>query len=294
MTDSKRGGDPTADERVREHLPLVGYIVNEVAGRLPGHVAREDLIGAGMAGLAQAALSYDPSTGVPFNRYASLRVRGAILDELRSMDWATRGTRSRGRAVVAAEEALTDRLGRTPTTAELAAEMGVGVAELDRRRAESERALLSLDAFETPIADSLPTAGPDPEEQLVHSERIGYLRAAVKTLPDRLRTVAVGVYFEQRPMTEIAAELGVTESRVSQLRAEALTMLRDAMNSQFDPQLLPEQRRPDGAVARRRSAYYAQVAQQASLSGLLTRMPAAAVPAAPVAGGGPLAASRTA
>jgi RNA polymerase sigma factor FliA len=277
VSEQKTKTSATVDERVREHLPVVGYVVNEIAGRLPGHVAREDLVGAGMAGLAQAAISYDPSTNVPFNRYASLRIRGAVLDELRSMDWATRGARSRGRQMAGAEEALTSRLGRTPSRDELAAELGVQVSELDRRRADSERALLSLDAFETPIADALPDSAPDPQQQLVQAERIGYLHAALKALPDRLRAVAVGVYLEQRPMAELAAELGVTESRVSQLRAEALVLLRDAMNSQFAPHLLPEQARPDGAVARRRTAYYAQVAQHAAMSGLRTRMPAAAV-----------------
>jgi RNA polymerase sigma factor for flagellar operon FliA len=267
--------DGVVEDRVREHLPLVGYIVNEVVGRLPGHVAREDLVSAGMAGLAQAAMSYDPTTGVPFNRYASTRIKGAVLDELRSMDWASRGARSRGRELAAEEEAQTRRLGRTPTSLELAAALGVELAELDRRREESERALLSLEAFDSSLADSVVDAAPDPQEHLVHSEQIGYLRSALASLPERLRIVAVGVYLEQRPMTELAEELGVTESRVSQLRSEAVSMLRDAMNSQFAPHLVPQPRRAEGAVARRRAAYYAQVAQHAAMSGLMTSAPAA-------------------
>ncbi|GAB2677852.1 FliA/WhiG family RNA polymerase sigma factor [Thalassiella azotivora] len=267
---------------MREHLPLVGYVVNEIALRLPGHVSRDDLAGAGRVGLTQAAMAYDETTGVPFNRYASQRIKGAVLDELRSMDWATRGTRSRGREVTRAEDELTDRLGRTPTAQEVAERLGIGLADLDRRRADSERALLSLDAFDASIADTLPDAAPDPQQHLEQSEKIGYLRSAIAALPERLRHVAVGVYLEQRPMAELAAELGVTESRISQLRAEALTMLRDAMNAQFAPSLVPQPRKPDGAVARRRTAYYAQVAQHAAMSGLMTRPPAVVVGAAAV------------
>ncbi len=253
---------------MREYLPLVGYVVHEVAGRLPGHVAREDLVSAGMAGLAQAAIGYDPGTGVPFSRYASTRIKGAIIDELRSMDWASRGARARGRQLAQAQEMLTARLGRTPTTADLADEMRLEVSELDRRRAESERSLLSLDAFDGSVADSLPDSAPDPQERLLAKERLGYLQAALAALPERLRAVAVGVYLEQRPMAEIAAELGVTESRVSQLRSEALVMLRDAVNSQLDPERVPAQPNPEGIVARRREALYAQVAAHAAAAGL--------------------------
>ncbi len=272
---SNRPDDRVVDERVRENLPLVGYVVHEVAGRLPGHVAREDLVSAGMAGLAQAALSFDPSNGVPFTRHASTRIKGAILDELRSMDWASRGARSRGRELAQAQEKVTARLGRTPTTADLADELRLEVSELDRRRAESERSLLSLDAFDGSVADSLPDSAPDPQERLLAKERVGYLHAALASLPERLRLVAVGVYLEQRPMAEIAAELGVTESRVSQLRSEALVMLRDAVNSQLDPERVPAQPNPDGIVARRREALYAQVAAHAAAAGLGPRTPVA-------------------
>lgn len=272
--------DRAVDDLVRANLPLVGYIVNEVAGRLPGHVARDDLVGAGMAGLAQAAVSYDAATGVPFHRFASTRIKGAVLDELRSMDWASRGARSRGRELAAQEEVLTRRLGRTPSRSELADALGLQLAELDRWREESERSLLSLDAFDSTLADALPDAALDPQQHLVHAEQVGYLRSAVASLPVRLRTVAVGVYLEQRPMAELAAELGVTESRISQLKSEAISMLRDAMNAQFAPSLVPALRRPDGAVARRRTAYYAQVAQHAAMSGLLTGSPLPAVEAA--------------
>ena len=269
-----RDAAPTArelDDLVRTHLPVVGYVVHEVAARLPGHVDRDELVSAGMAGLVRAAQAFDASTGVPFSRYANTRIRGAILDELRGMDWSSRGARRRSRELVRAEDSLTSRLGRAATTQELAAELEVEVGELDRRRAERERALLSLDAFDGAVADVLPATAPDPEQHALAVERMGYLRASVDALPERLRDVVVGVFLEQRPMADIAAELGVSESRVSQLRAEALVLLRDAMNSQLAPERLPAAGSLGPTVTRRREALYAQVAANALAAGVVAR-----------------------
>ena len=130
--------------------------------------------------------------------------------------------------------------------------------------------VLSLDAVDGAggydVAD--PTDGP--EARLLHTERLRYLRAALAALPERHRVVAEGIYLRQRPMAELAAELGVTESRVSQVRTEAMELLRDGMNSQLDPDLVPAQRKPDSVVARRRQALYAQVAELAA-AGNVTR-----------------------
>ena len=103
------------DELVREHLPLVGYVVAEIAHRVPGHVSRNDLVSAGMMGLAQAARTFDPDRGIAFDRFASTRIRGALLDELRGRDWASRSIRARARGMQHATEDLTNKLGRTPT-----------------------------------------------------------------------------------------------------------------------------------------------------------------------------------
>ena len=254
---------------VREHLQVVGYVVREMLGRLPAHVCRDDLAGAGMVGLTQAAAAYDPESGVPFARYASTRIRGALLDELRSMDWVSRGARSRGREVTRAEDELTTRLGRRPTDAEVAAAVGVAESEVDRRRADADRVVLSMDAADGAAGIEVADTDATPEERLLHSEQLGYLRAAMAALPERHRAVATGFYLEQRPMVELASELGVTESRISQLRSEAMALLRDGMNSQLDPHLVPSPRRPDGAVARRREAFYAQVAAQAATAGVV-------------------------
>jgi RNA polymerase sigma factor for flagellar operon FliA len=124
---------------------------------------------------------------------------------------------------------------------------------------------MSLQGFgDTPIDDVLPTRAPSPEERVEHQERVGYLVDAVALLPERLRVVVEGYFFAERPMADIAAELGVSESRVSQMRAEALVLLKDAMNSALDPDLVTPHARPDGCAARRRDAYFAAVASRRS------------------------------
>ncbi|MDA8186168.1 MAG: FliA/WhiG family RNA polymerase sigma factor [Actinomycetota bacterium] len=252
---------PTEDELVRQHLPLVNYIVSEVASRIPRHVNRDDLVSAGMAGLAQAARSFDAERGISFQRFASARIRGALLDELRSRDWASRSVRSRAREVTQATDRLTASLGRRPSLAEVAEAMGSTQAELQSVEADVHRALvLNFEAL--PAEGGHEPAGlsalSGPDETVLNNERRAYLVAAVDHLPERLRRVVLGYFFEELPMAELAEELGVTDSRISQMRAEALELLRDAINAQLDPDLVA----PDhtGRVAKRRAAYFASVA----------------------------------
>ncbi len=205
---------------------------------------------------------------MPFARYASLRIKGALIDELRSMDWASRGARRRGRELESAAERLRATLGRTPTREELASAMGCEVGAVDATRAESARRLLSLDLPDSTVADTVQDRGETPEQALLSGERVHWLRAAVEELPDRLRVVVSGLYLEDRSVAELAAELGVTQSRVSQLRSEALTLLRDGLNTAFDPDLVSAPERPDGVAERRRQAYFASIASRATLASL--------------------------
>ncbi|MGC9669218.1 sigma-70 family RNA polymerase sigma factor [Planosporangium sp. 12N6] len=255
------------EDLVRSHLPLVGHLVREMLGRLPAHVSREDLVSAGMAALATAAKAYDPDRGTPFGSFATARIRGALLDELRGLDWASRSVRSRARRIDTAAQHLTATLGRTPTTAELAETLGVAVNDIKATDDDVQRAVvLSLQGFAAGTAEDLvPERAAGPEDLLLHRERIGYLHHAIDALPDRLRLVVTAYFFDERPMTEIAAELGVTESRVSQLRAEALVLLRDGLNTHLDPDLMAEPDRPGGCVARRREAYYSAIATRGDL-----------------------------
>jgi RNA polymerase sigma factor FliA len=259
------------EDLVRNHLPLVGHLVRDMLSRLPAHVSREDLISAGMAALAGAAKNFDPSRGTPFGSFATTRIRGALLDELRGLDWASRSVRSRARRVDAAQQQLTASLGRLPTQAELAETLGLTVDELNAIDEDVQRAVvLSLQGFTAGTAEELvPERTAGPEDLLIHRERIGYLHHAIDALPERLKRVVTAYFFDERPMLDIAEELGVTESRVSQLRAEALTLLRDGMNSHLDPELTAGPDRAEGCVARRREAYYAQIAAQGDLASRL-------------------------
>jgi RNA polymerase sigma factor for flagellar operon FliA len=252
------------DDLVTSHIQLVSHIVRESMSRLPGHVHRDDLTSAGLAALVQAARSYDEARGVPFTRYAATRIRGAIIDELRGIDWASRSVRRRARELDDARTRLAGRLGRTPTDAEVAEAAGISVEELTANVDDVSRAsVMSLQGFgDTPIDDVLPTRAPSPEDKVEQNERIGYLVDAVALLPERLRVVVEGYFFAERPMADIAAELGVSESRVSQMRAEALVLLKDAMNSALEPDLVTPHARPDGCAARRRDAYFAAVASR--------------------------------
>src|SRR4051794_36679043 len=261
---------------VRENLPLVGYLVNELIVRLPGHISRDDLTGAGLAALAQAATAFDPTRGVPFNRYANTRIRGALLDELRSHDWVGRSVRQKARQRDTAATQLEAQLGRSATRDELASFMGVEPAALKSVDGDVHRSVvLSLQGFGDVgvLETALPSGDDSPEELLLHREQIGYLRSAVTALPGRLRTVIEGYFFEGRTTVEIASELGVGESRVSQLRSEALVLLRDGMNSQLDPDRVPAEARPGAVVARRRSAYFAAVGAASDFRTRLSTLP---------------------
>lgn len=260
---SSESSPATVEELVHAHLPLVGYLVNELIVRLPGHVRRDDLSSAGMAALASAAISFEAGRGVPFARYATMRIRGALLDDLRSNDWVSRSVRARARARDGAVEQLSALLGRTPTSAEIAEHLGVEVSEVEAGESDVHRAVvLSLQGFQDfdTIEAVLPNSGETPEDVLLRRERVGYLRAAIAALPERLRMVVERYFLDGQPMADIAAELGVGESRVSQLRAEALVLLREGMTASLDPERATPIERPGGVVDRRRAAYVAAVA----------------------------------
>jgi RNA polymerase sigma factor for flagellar operon FliA len=264
------------EQLVREHLPLVQYVVSEVAHRVPNHVSRSDLVSAGMLGLAQAARSFDPERGIAFDRFASTRIRGALLDELRGRDWASRSVRARARGLHAAQEELTNRLGRAPSPEELAKSMGVEADTVHKLVDDVHRAtVLNYDSLVVEgDAESFIASDDDgPEDTLLDRERKAYLMDAVEALPERLRMVVYGYFFEERSMQDLADELGVSESRISQLRAEALLLLRDGVNSQLDPTAVAPEPRPNGRVARRKAGYYAAVASGSDYRTRLTARP---------------------
>lgn len=264
------------DRLVRENLPLVQYVVSEIAHRVPNHVSRSDLVSAGMLGLAQAARSFDPERGIAFDRFASTRIRGALLDELRGRDWASRSVRSRARGLQAAHEDLTNRLGRAPSPEEVAQALDVPVETVHKLVDDVHRAtVLNYDSLvlEGDAESFLAINSGGPEDTILDRERKAYLIDSIDALPERLRHVVVQYFFEERSMQEIADELGVSESRVSQLRAEALSLLRDGINSQLEPDAVAPEPRPNGRVARRKAAYYASIAASSDYRARVSERP---------------------
>ncbi|MEU8238632.1 sigma-70 family RNA polymerase sigma factor [Actinoplanes missouriensis] len=255
------------EELIRTHMPLVGHLVRDMLSRIPNHIHRDDLTSAGLHALVTAARSWDPERGVPFNRFAGTRIRGALLDELRALDWATRSVRSKARTTDTTRQQLTTTLGRTPTADELAQALGTTTTDLQQTDTDVQRAtVLSLQGFTTSSADDMVTErAPGPEEMLLRREQIGYLHHAIASLPERLQTVVTEYFLRERPMADIAADLGVTESRVSQLRAEALSLLKDGLNTHLNPDLAPVPENPESIVARRRASYYANIANNTSM-----------------------------
>ncbi|MFW6775755.1 sigma-70 family RNA polymerase sigma factor [Nocardioides sp. CPCC 205120] len=246
---------------VTSHVALVGHIVRETMTRVPAHVSRDDLTSAGLTALVQAAQSFEEDRGVPFTRYAARRIRGAILDELRSVDWASRSVRRRARDLDETRTRLAASLGRPARAEEVATATGLSVSEVESNDDDIARAqVLSLHGTTgTALEDTLVSDTASPEEVLEHREQLQYLVAAVAELPDRQRTVVEGYFFAERPMAEIAAELGVSESRISQIRAEALVLLRDALHHALAPELVQPAARPGGCAARRRDTYVSAV-----------------------------------
>lgn len=280
VTNTRRAAVSPAleDARVREHLPLVRRAVAELSARMPRHASRDDLVSAGMVGLAQAARNFDESLGVPFHRYAATRIKGALLDELRANDWASRPVRAKARQMDLTMERLTAKLGRHPDQAELAEAMGVDPSSVQNLATDLHRAtILNYDSMLT-SGDSeavLLVDGDTPELELLERERNAYLVDAIRSLPERLQVVVKGYFFEDRSMQDIGAELGVSESRVSQLRSEALDLLKDGMNSQLDPGEVAMVPNPTGRVARRKAAYFAAIASSSTSTARLSSQPRA-------------------
>jgi RNA polymerase sigma factor for flagellar operon FliA len=260
------------DALVTAHLPLAAFAVNAVAARisLPGHVSREDLLSCAHVALVEVARRFDPAAGASFATYALARLQGAVLDELRSGDWASRSVRAAARRTDAAADALTVSLGRPPTKEELAASLGVDRQDLDALRVDVHRAvMISIDAETGADGTSLdlPDTGESPERALLRGERARYLHEAIRALPDRLDEVIERNFFGDESLTDIAEDLGVTLSRVSQMRARALTLLHAAMSETWDGTAVPA----DGGVRARNQ-------QRSYLDRLTGRAPGPAAP----------------
>lgn len=256
---------------VEQHLYLVQHVVNQLASRYPAHIDRTELWSAGAAGLVDASRRYDQSIGVPFARYASIRIRGAIIDSTRTRDWATRRLRRELRAVSDRSAAFEQEHGRTPSSEELAAQLGITSEELAQRQTAAVTAsLLHLDqpipqagGEDGAFGERIPERDRErlPDEALEHAELIGTVRTAVAYLPDTQREVVERYFFHGELLRDIADSLGVTEARVSQIRSEALNAIRAYFATSFDA-VTPVAE--DAPGMRRRAAYVAVVTAQST------------------------------
>jgi RNA polymerase sigma factor FliA len=273
-----RASRPEVEALVREHLPLVGHIVRQIAARYPRHVERQELWSAGALGLVDAACLYDSSSGTPFPRYAAIRIRGAIIDSNRDRDWAPRSLRRHGRQVQAAIERFETAHVRAPSVAELAVLLGMTEDDLLAHRADANRATVlhldhPLEDGDEPssLADMVQESDEDalPEEALERTELVGALREAIARLPEPQRTVVDRYYVRGHLLRDIAADRGVTEARVSQICLEAVHALRAYLGMVFDD--VPAV--PLSAPGHRRRVAYLQ--EMAGASSWRSRMAAA-------------------
>lgn len=230
------GGVREAD--ILRHLPLVQTVVDRVAVHLPPHVDRDDLFHAGVIGLIDALGKFDPSRDNAFSTYAVLRIRGAVIDELRARDWVPRGARERARAYQQAVAELSQELNRLPRDDELAARLGVDVALLPELEAQST--LAAQVSFDAPmgedgtLGDALSRRDDetaDPGRFMEADDRRRMLAKMLASLSEQERLVIKLYYFESLMMKEIAAILGVTESRICQIHARVMGVLKARFGS---------------------------------------------------------------
>jgi RNA polymerase sigma factor for flagellar operon FliA len=234
----KEEGDAGARERlVVAYSPMVKFVAGRLGAGLPSHVDDADLISYGLMGLIGAIERFEPERGIKFETFAMTRIRGAIIDELRSLDWVPRSVRSRAREIEAAQAKLEHELQRAPSEAELAARLKVTEEELQISLLEiANSSVYALDELWT-VSDSsgdqvslLDTISDpraeDPQESLASSEIKDRLTEAISSLPEREQLVVALYYYENLTLREIGEVLGVTESRVSQLHTKAVMRLK--------------------------------------------------------------------
>jgi RNA polymerase sigma factor FliA len=225
------------DRIILEHLPLVKAIAVRVHENLPVHVDLDDLVHAGVLGLFDAATKYNPDKQVAFSSYAKHRIKGAILDSLRQLDWASRDLRRRHKQVEAATRELSSNLQRNPTEAEIAEKLGVEVARWRQMMIDLRSVGLISASARGPEHDDLPA--PDfpgnpktqPDNMCAREQMRSQLGVAMKALPERYQKVVFLYYTNEMTMKEIGGVLGINESRVSQIHKSALEKMQVVLHS---------------------------------------------------------------
>jgi RNA polymerase sigma factor for flagellar operon FliA len=231
----------THDQKLRDRLiltyaPLVKYVAGRLGSGLPAHVDEGDLVSYGLLGLISAIERYEPDRDVKFETYAIARIKGAIIDELRALDWVPRSVRSRAREIERAVAELESKLGRAPEDAEIAGKIGISTDELEESLTEISRtSIAALDELWTvsgsgdqiALIDTIEDDTlPDPQQALGATELREAIGEAIARLPEREKLVVTLYYYEELTLREIGEVLGVTESRVSQLHTKAILRLK--------------------------------------------------------------------
>ncbi len=229
----------TAHEReqlLMEHLPTVRYLARRIHERLPQHVELDDLVSAGVVGLIDAFGKFDHGKKVQFKSYAQFRIRGAILDSLRTLDWSPRELRRKGRAVEEAVRGLTQKLGRAPAEQEIAGAMELSLTDFQTLLGELKGLEIgslhmerSEDSGDEELAYIPGAPEDDPLFRCLKGEMKQRLIDAIEELPEKERMVLTLYYYEELTMKEIGLTLGVVESRVSQIHSSAVVRLRVAL-----------------------------------------------------------------
>jgi RNA polymerase sigma factor FliA len=231
---------PTAEQEqlMIEHLPVVRFIARRIHERLPQHVPLDDIYSAGVVGLLDAFSRFDPSKRVKFRTYAQFRIRGAILDSLRTLDWSPRDLRPKGRAIERAIQTLMARLRRSPSDFEIAQELDIDLASYQQLLGELKGlqiGTLHSEPFEDSAEDELACLPARPEDdplfRFLHGELRERLTEAISNLAEQERLVLTLYYYEETTMRDIALILGVVESRISQIHASAILHLRARLSS---------------------------------------------------------------
>jgi len=251
VNESGGGLGPERDRLLLEHLPTVRYLARRIHERLPQHVDLEDLISAGVVGLIDAFSKFDHTKKVQFKSYAQFRIRGAILDSLRTLDWSPRELRRKGRAVEEAVRSVTQRLGRVPSELEIAREMELTLGDYQQLLGELkglEIGSLHIERTEDSGDEELAYVPGSPDDdplfRCLQGEMKQRLTDAIEVLPEKERLVLKLYYYEELTMKEIGLTLGVVESRVSQIHSSAVVRLRVAVAG------LRSGNSPDGAKKR--------------------------------------------
>ena len=228
------------EQIVGQYGTMVKYVASRIAQRLPAHIELDDLVSVGMLGLMDAVEKFDSSRGAKFKTYAEFRVRGAILDELRSLDWAPRSVRQKASKLETAVHILQIRFGRYPEGEEIAREMGISLsAYFEIINEVQSLPVLSLEDIgvdrdsgeQKSLLNCLAGKGDDPLVQFKLNEIKETLAKTIESLPGRENMVVALYYYKEMTMKEIGAVLGITESRVSQLHSKAVFRLRTKLKS---------------------------------------------------------------